>query len=101
MPINWLSNQAMSSVPALMRNQYGQGLRSAMQLQLQDDETLWFSPDRNRAVGGLRTTVYNNVVRVDNVQHTLMAVMKIVGYINDVESERMQTDVSLGSLLPN
>ena len=78
-----------------------QGLRSVMQLQLQNDETLWFSPDRNRAEGGLRTTVYNNVVRVDNVQHTLMAVMKIVGYINDVESRQMQTDVSLGSLLPN
>lgn len=62
------------------------GLRSAIQLQLRDDETLWFSPDRDRAAGGLRTTVYNNVVRVDNVQHTLMAAMKILAYVGGEES---------------
>jgi hypothetical protein len=53
------------------------GLRSAMQLQFRDDATAWFVTDRPRVIGGLRTTVYNNVIRVDNVQHTLMAVLKI------------------------
>ena len=57
------------------------GLRSAMQLQFRDDETGWFVRDRARTVGGLRTTVYNNVIRVDNVQHTLMAVMKIQDHL--------------------
>ena len=33
--------------------------------------------DKRRVVGGLRTTVYKNDIRVDNIQHNLMAVMKI------------------------
>ena len=32
-------------------------------------------PQRDRVEGGLRTTVYDNAIRVDNVQHGLLAVM--------------------------
>jgi hypothetical protein len=54
------------------------GLRSAMQLQFSPGPQNWFVADPERVVGGLRTTVYNNVIRVDNVQHTLMGVHKIL-----------------------
>ena len=56
------------------------GLRSAMQLEFADDLDMFYVPegDRNRVRGGLRTTVYNNEIRVDNVQHVLMALQKIL-----------------------
>jgi len=54
------------------------GLRSGIQLQFQDDIDLYYVGNRDRVRGGLRTTVYNNEIRVDNVQHILMAVQKIL-----------------------
>ncbi|MFV8818648.1 hypothetical protein [Haliea sp. E17] len=66
-----------------------QGLRSAMQLQFRDADGQWFVDDLLRTSGGLRTTVYNNVIRVDNVQHTLLAAQKILA-----------ADDGKGSLLP-
>lgn len=66
-----------------------EGLRSAMQLQFRDDPSMWYVTDRERVRGGLRTTVYNNVIRVDNVQHTLLAVQKILA-----------ADGEIGALLP-
>jgi hypothetical protein len=54
------------------------GLRSSMQLQFADDIDLFFVHDRERVRGGMRTTVYDNRIRVDNVQHVLMGVQKIV-----------------------
>lgn len=54
------------------------GLRSAMQLQFQDDIDMFYVTNRDRLQGGIRTTVYDNAVRVDNVQHILMGVQKII-----------------------
>ena len=76
------------------------GLRSAMQLQLRNDETLWFAPNRERAVGGLRTTVYNNVIRVDNVQHTLMGVMKMLEFTSEREQQLLSAGADKEALLP-
>ncbi len=53
-------------------------LRSVAQLQFRGGADTWFVRDPERVIGGLRTTVYNNVIRVDNVQHNLMALMKIL-----------------------
>ncbi|MBI4703569.1 MAG: hypothetical protein HY744_20855, partial [Deltaproteobacteria bacterium] len=33
---------------------------------------------RERVRGGVRTTVWDNTIRVDNVQHNLLAVLKIL-----------------------
>ena len=41
--------------------------------------------DRDRVRGALRTTVYRNEIRVDNVQHVLMAVQKILTAFTDAE----------------
>lgn len=54
------------------------GLRSVMQLQFADDVDLYYISRRELALGGIRTTVYNNEIRVDNVQHNLLAVFKIL-----------------------
>lgn len=54
------------------------GLRSSMQLQFADEIDLFFVRDKRRVLGGMRTTVYDNEIRVDNVQHVLMGVQKIL-----------------------
>ncbi len=54
------------------------GLRDAMQLEFADDLDMFYIPDRISVRGGLRTAVYNNEIRVDNVQHVLMALQKIL-----------------------
>lgn len=54
------------------------GLRSVMQLQFADDIDLYYISRRELALGGIRTTVYDNEIRVDNVQHNLLAVLKIL-----------------------
>ncbi|QIG52190.1 hypothetical protein G5V57_33520 [Nordella sp. HKS 07] len=54
------------------------GLRNVRQLQFVDPEIDAFYVHRKAAVmGGLRTETYNNEIRVDNVQHCLMALLKI------------------------
>ncbi|MGJ3245663.1 MAG: aspartyl/asparaginyl beta-hydroxylase domain-containing protein [Elainellaceae cyanobacterium] len=53
------------------------GLRSIRQLQFRDAVDLFYVSDRTKVQGGLRTTVYDNVIRVDNVQHCLMALLKL------------------------
>ena len=54
------------------------GLRSVMQLQFADDIDLFYISQRDRARGGIRTEVYDNEIRVDNVQHNLMAALKVL-----------------------
>lgn len=54
------------------------GLRHLMQLQYRTDVDMYYISKRDRVLGGLKTTLYDNAIRIDNVQHTLMAVLKIV-----------------------
>lgn len=53
-------------------------IRSVMQLQYVDDIDMYYVTDRVRTKGGLRTTVMRNEVRVDNVQHVLMGLLKLL-----------------------
>ena len=55
------------------------GLRSLMQLQFVDEVDMYYVGETQRKYvkGGLRTTVYDNQIRCDNVQHALMAALKI------------------------
>lgn len=56
------------------------GMRSLMQLQFVDSVDMYYVPAvrRPRVRGGLRTTVYDNRIRCDNVQHALMAALKVL-----------------------
>jgi hypothetical protein len=54
------------------------GVRSLMQLQFADEVDMYYVSQRRYVEGGIRTTVYNNEIRVDNIQHGLMALLKIL-----------------------
>ncbi len=54
------------------------GLRSVQQLTYHDDVDTFYVSKEDRVLGGVRTTVYDNEIRVDNIQHPLMAVMRII-----------------------
>lgn len=60
------------------------GLRSVMQLQFADEIDMFYVSKKDMVKGGIRTTVYDNEIRVDNVQHNLMAVIKI---LNEFQKE--------------
>ena len=53
-------------------------IRSVMQLQFVDDVDMYYVTDRVQTKGGLRTTVIRPEVRVDNVQHVLMGMLKVI-----------------------
>lgn len=53
------------------------GLRSLRQLQFKDERDMFYISQQNYVLGGLRTTVYDNTIRVDNIQHGLMALLKL------------------------
>ncbi len=54
------------------------GIRSLRQLQFKDAVDMFYVTEGKRVEGGLRTTVYNNEIRVDNVQHGLMGLLKVM-----------------------
>jgi hypothetical protein len=63
------------------------GLRSIAQLTYKDNSDMFYVTKRNRVRGGVRTTEYNNAVRIDNVQHSLMAVQKALDVLSDDDLE--------------
>lgn len=54
------------------------GIRSLMQLQYKDEVDCFYIKHVDRVLGGVRTTVYDNTIRIDNVQHGLIALLKIL-----------------------
>ena len=52
------------------------GLRSVAQLTFRDDVEMFYAQRRERLRGGVRTATYDNVIRIDNVQHALMALLR-------------------------
>lgn len=53
------------------------GIRSIMQLQYKNETDCFYVKNTAQVLGGVRTTVYDNAIRIDNVQHALMAFFKI------------------------
>jgi hypothetical protein len=60
------------------RQAIAKGLRSLMQLEFADEIDMYYISKRERVRGALRTTVYDNEIRVDNMQHGLMAILDIL-----------------------
>jgi hypothetical protein len=52
------------------------GIRSIAQLQFKDDIDAYYVSERHKVIGAVRTEVYNNELRIDNLQHALMALLK-------------------------
>lgn len=61
------------------------GLRSVMQLQYVDEIDMYYASQRDRLRGGVRTTVYDNAIRVDNVQHNLLGLFRIHQVLSDAD----------------
>ena len=49
-----------------------------MQLQFKSPEEMFYVNRPERVLGGIRTEVYDNRIRVDNVQHALMGTQRIL-----------------------
>ncbi|MEO7295667.1 MAG: hypothetical protein ABIZ57_05960 [Candidatus Limnocylindria bacterium] len=62
----------------IYRTAIARGIRHLMQLQFADAVDMYYVSRRDRVAGGMRTTVYDNAIRVDNVQHGLLAVMDVL-----------------------
>lgn len=58
-------------------------LRHLMQLQFVDDIDMYYVSRREAVEGGLRTTGYDNRIRVDNVQHGLLGVLDVLETFSD------------------
>jgi hypothetical protein len=65
------------------------GIRSVMQIQFVDDVDMYYVTDRKRTKGGLRTDTIRPEIRVDNVQHVLMGVLKV---LERFEASEYKTD---------
>jgi hypothetical protein len=52
------------------------GIRSLAQLQYHDDLDAYYVSQKERVIGAIRTESYNNEIRIDNLQHGLMALLK-------------------------
>jgi hypothetical protein len=52
------------------------GARSIRQLQFKDEVDTFYISKKARALGAVRTEAYNNEIRVDNIQHALMALLR-------------------------
>ncbi|GAB5469668.1 MAG: hypothetical protein Kilf2KO_26980 [Rhodospirillales bacterium] len=53
------------------------GLRSLRQLQFLDESDCFYVSKRDRVLGGLRSEVYDNTLRIDNTQHALAALLAV------------------------
>jgi hypothetical protein len=52
------------------------GIRSLAQLQYRDDIDAYYVSRKEKVIGAIRTETYNNEIRIDNLQHGLMALLK-------------------------
>ena len=57
------------------------GARSIMQLQFVDWVDLFYVEDKDKVLGGIRARVWDNEIRCDNVQHPMMAILKMLQHM--------------------
>ncbi|MFV8756793.1 hypothetical protein ACNOYE_40130 [Nannocystaceae bacterium ST9] len=67
------------------RRTLARAMRSVMQLQFVDEVDMYYVVDRDKTRGGLRTTECRSEIRVDNVQHVLMAVLEMLEDFGDTD----------------
>jgi hypothetical protein len=63
------------------------GLRSVAQLTFKNESDMFFATKRRFLRGGVRTSEYSNSVRVDNVQHCLLAIQKALEVLDERDFE--------------
>jgi hypothetical protein len=61
------------------------GLRSLRQLQYRNDDAMFYIRHKARVRGAIRTSTHNNEVRIDNVQHGLMAIWHVLERFDEAD----------------
>lgn len=61
------------------------GARSLRQLQFRDDTAMFYLHRKERVEGAIRTSVFDNTLRIDNVQHGLMALWKMLDRFGEAD----------------
>lgn len=61
------------------------GIRSLQQLQFKDPTDLFYIDNADSVLGAVQTSVSDNTIRVDNVQHNLMGLINILAVLKDEE----------------
>lgn len=59
------------------------GLRALRQMQFRHASDMWYIARRPAVLGGLRSSGFDNTLRIDNVQHGLMAIHRILDLFHD------------------
>lgn len=75
------------------------GIRSIMQLQFKNEVDCYYVRNTAQVLGGVRTTVYDNTIRIDNVQHALMAFLKISSRFDDEDYNHVNQLIHKDSIL--
>ena len=60
-----------------------------MQLEFADDIDMFYIANKQAVAGGLRSRVYNNEIRMDNIQHNLLALIKILDRFDEKDFEML------------
>jgi hypothetical protein len=79
------------------------GLRSLMQLTYKSSLDFSFISKRESLLGGVRTSEYNNIVRIDNVQHSIMALLTTLDVFSadDWSASSVQEELTSGNCRKN
>jgi hypothetical protein len=69
------------------------GIRSLAQLQYHDDLDAYYVCRKERVIGAIRTESANNEIRIDNLQHGLMALLKYreIDWKDDLDMAPLQS----------
>jgi hypothetical protein len=67
------------------------GAKNLARLQFKTDDDMFYIHQRQRVEGGIRTETYNNEIRVDNVQHGLMGLHRVLERFNPADYAQPDT----------
>lgn len=59
------------------------GLRSLRQMQFRSSTDIFYIQRSSRVRGGLRSSGFDNTLRIDNVQHGLMAIFNVLDHFSE------------------
>jgi hypothetical protein len=82
----------------LYRQAIERGVRSLAQLQFRDEIDAYYVSRKERVIGAIRTESDNNEIRIDNLQHGLMALLKYRQISRDMNCNYSRPTVATSTL---
>jgi hypothetical protein len=77
------------------------GIRSMAQLQFHDEIDAYYVRRKERVIGAVRTESADNEIRIDNLQHGLMALLKYRDICQETNHNIVRSETTPSSLLVN